>query len=77
MELEISRTHSMNFSAAGLRVRFFNLTTATRTGGLRGNSTAIIFSDRSRPPNRTIELGSKVTKCPVQRVCSRGGWTKW
>jgi hypothetical protein len=55
----------MKVSAAGLSVRFFNVTIATCKGGLRGSFTGSIFSDRSRPLNRTIELGSKVTKRPV------------
>jgi hypothetical protein len=65
MDFETSRAHSMNISAAGLSVRFFNVTIATDTTDVRGSLTGSIFSPKSRPLNCTIELGRKVTKFPV------------
>src|ERR1700704_3892544 len=63
MDFETSRTLSMKIWAAGLNVRFFSVTIATETIDVRGSLTGSTFSDKSRPLNCTIELGSKVTKC--------------
>jgi hypothetical protein len=64
MDFETWRTHSMKIPAAGLSVRFFSVTMATDTADVRGSLTGSTFSDKSRAPNCTIELGSKVTKAP-------------